>query len=72
MRKLTLLLAGLACLLAAGCGSSTSSGLDEAKLHQDLSKPPSLAGMGAKHPRGAKEPAGSPAGGTPAAPPAGQ
>jgi len=63
MRKLIGMLSGIACLVAAGCSSSSAPPTDDAKTHDLLSKPPSLAGMASKHPKGAKEPAGGPAAG---------
>jgi hypothetical protein len=64
MKRALILFVGIASLLVVGCGGPSDTTTDDAKTREILSKPPSLAGMaGKQHPRGAKQPAGSPAGG---------
>lgn len=73
MKKLNLIVLSVVPALLIGCGSGSTEP-SEAKLRQDLSKPPSLAGMrdakagkGAP-PMGAKQGATPPGGAAPAPP----
>jgi hypothetical protein len=54
MKPIALVSCGLLVVAIVGCsGGDSGSSAQEAKLHQELAGPPSLAGMYGKHPHGA-------------------